>query len=1281
MVGLEEELISSGISKKKAVGVILIVGLFIGALAFSVTFLNLFFDTQRLEPNENLVGAIPQDPILTTPPMPWDPSVLADILDPEDLMDWLEDLDLNMTEEEMQEFLDDYLDDILEQYSDMLDGNIDDLDLSLFAGLIGAFLFSDEEVFRIYDYDTIDNVSGRLWKYECFDEFTGSKWESTSSLYNYNFYRYSDYLSEHPGQDIFNISMPLYPNTTGYSSFVLPNLFPIPFIMRNSVSAPNIDDTETQLSKTDFNSTTLTLDFTSTEDVNMTYELFGLDLPTYDEINSTAVDEDYTPNAIKNQYLQLPPDISTYISAHPHFESHYNDLDAIIQDSDTAAVVGYKIKQYLENNFEFNASHAFSNPPDPDEDMVERFCQLEEGVWSDFVSAYCAFGRAFGLASRYVDGYNTRNLEEVYDPLQDKNAALIKQSNIYNWAEVYVPTATDGSGRWVQVDVCENISPFIANQTTPFNISVSTDPEEIYRGGGSVNISATLSSVNQSVENRVITFRDESLNTIINSVSTDQNGSAWTTVNIDNTHTIGPHYISASYSGAINYTTYTVTGENTTVNSQLTDVSPSTVNISQDPTVNVQGYLSDPVSGNRISYASINFLLFDKNSTIPIPGALTPLSLGSITNLNGEFDVELNIDTSLPSGEYEIRADFNGTWAYYTDTDIYIETYTYINDSSNRMDLNLTKAETYSIWFYMDDIEADNNTSPVISRSSTLELKAKLLNETGGAVSGKSVSFYNYTGEFIGQNTTDSNGVALYYYEINNNIPAGPNRIYARYGGFSNSSYFVLDVPIKLSLSFPDPFSISKVSSPTDPEEFTIDGQLIDDQNNPVRYGYFNVFMYDAGSDESGYLIHETGNHYSSSSGIINVNYSVSDSTPSKNYTISLNFSGLFTYPDEVFPIDLTGIANFSTSEVGDNDLQVYDPYNITILFEINNTATRSTYDDINPPKTYQAEEDILFEIWINKSNNYAPQDSIAYLIDAYTNEELGRHTFDSSNQGYCNFTIAASSLDSGIHKINVRYEDDFLYDNYNFTYIVINESATININQPTSDLNIQRGVDNFVISGDVSDGSYNLRGLIVGLHLFNSTGYDVSDQINFAPGYSQNMTTNTDGTFTFDINSINLDLSQGRYKFRIDFNGSLYLYESSVLRVDLNNHMIHFNSSSIFMDLNAGTQIIQQDYYTLKYEDKYPQYWVDTDTLVVIGNLTWDNSSGISSETINVTVRDLNGDIIAFNDSVTTDQFGGFNVSLSIDESWPTRRSDTEIWVEFISTIEYVESSSKQFT
>ena len=285
--------------------------------------------------------------------------------------------------------------------------------------------------------------------------------------------------------------MPLSPNL-GPNSMVIPSFFPVPFIMQDSVYADNLDLGLVTLYKTDFNSTTIDLDFSSEDPVNMSYELFGLNLPSNSYINNSAVEPEDTPEFIKNQYLQLPLSIDTYINTHPYFKSHYDALKRIIKDTDNTFVVANKIRNYLQSNFTVGYDALTNDPADDGEDIVEWFSEHEEGLWPEFASAFCAFARTFNVSSRFVDGFNSWGIEEGYDIDEGKDYFAVKYLNIYNWAEIYVPTIS-GGGMWVQMDIIGESFGQGGNPMSNYNIEVFTNFTAGYRGQ-KANLTAILSS-------------------------------------------------------------------------------------------------------------------------------------------------------------------------------------------------------------------------------------------------------------------------------------------------------------------------------------------------------------------------------------------------------------------------------------------------------------------------------------------------------------------------------------------------------------------------------------------------------------------------------------------------------------------------------------------------------------------------------------------------------------------------------------------------------------------
>ena len=197
---------------------------------------------------------------------------------------------------------------------------------------------------------------------------------------------------------------------------------------------------------------------------------------------------------------------------------------------------------------------------------------------------------------------------------------------------------------------------------------------------------------------------------------------------------------------------------------------------------------------------------------------------------------------------------------------------------------------------------------------------------------------------------------------------------------------------------------------------------------------------------------------------------------------------------------------------------------------------------------------------------------------------------------------------------------------------------------------------------------------------LYNGTGVNVSQYLN-GPRVT---TTDSNGYFQFNIGSINMTCPKGPYTIRIDFNGTIYL--AGIPGIDtIPQYMGSNRSLPMSLNITAGAVIIKDTYYT-KYESDFPDIWQNGDTLYVMGSLELDNGNALSDVFINVTVRRISdGSVVASNASAKTDNFGAFNVSLSIDLTWtPSERSEHEIWVYFYpkdSGIDYVEYTELEFT
>ncbi|MFW9878162.1 MAG: transglutaminase family protein, partial [Candidatus Thorarchaeota archaeon] len=535
MSDLREEILGTGINKKKIIGIILVALLLIGMFAFSTVFISFLFGTQRPYPSKEKSETDPEDAELIKPPFPFDEDFWQDLLDqvddPEALLDML---------------------------SEMFDGDIDDLDLGNFSQGLLDLLFSgagEIEVFRVYNmtYYDFNQMFDVLWKYECFDEYTGEGWTSNAGTDLYDFYTYGDYLSNYfPDPELLKVKMPLSPDI-GINSMVIPTLFPTPFVIDGSFSAPNLIPASPTLYKDEYNSTIIDLSFSSDIDANMTFNMFGLynHLPSDIELNSTAVEAFWTPTYIENKYLQLPPTISIYKSNNPYFNAHFSILNGIIDPNDNAFWAACKIRNYLQTQFSFPLDPSLYNPAPEGTDVIEWFCETEQGVWSDFASAFCAFARAFGISSRFVDGFNSFWIEEFADPYEPPNENVgfaIKYKNLYNWAEIYVPTDISGNGKWVQFDIFDTFGgggggPILGGD---YNITVSTDQTSYIRPD-TATITATISSNTDPINNLTITFRDYTTGRIFGQDDTDISGIASIQSNFNISEIVGPHLIEARY--------------------------------------------------------------------------------------------------------------------------------------------------------------------------------------------------------------------------------------------------------------------------------------------------------------------------------------------------------------------------------------------------------------------------------------------------------------------------------------------------------------------------------------------------------------------------------------------------------------------------------------------------------------------------------------------------------------------------------------------------------------
>ncbi|KKM71453.1 hypothetical protein LCGC14_1430460 [marine sediment metagenome] len=1270
MSELREEILGAGVNKKKVIAVVLVAVLLTSFFSYSVFFISALFGSQRPSPNKEYKETPYEEVETILPPLPLD--ILLELLsffadNPELLADFLDVLDLEDFADVMEE---------------MLDGDIDNFDIGDFSqallpilGAAGALLLGEQDIFRVYnlsldtldDIDLLDNMQDFLWKYESFDEYNEHEWVSTAATEVIDFTLYSEYFSEYSTLDLLKIKRAISP-TVGLNKMVLGSLFPYPYILEDSLSASNLVPGSPILNKDEFNNSLIDLDFSTEDSVNLTYELFQTNLPSEQDINNSVVVVT-NPSAeylsLESRFTQLPPTIDDYKNTHPNFKSHYDALDLIINDDDNVFIKANKIKSYLQTNFIFSWDAVMNDPPGDTEDIVEWFCEQGEGLYAEFATAFNVFARAFNIPSRFVDGYRTKaqnlltgnyEVDKITDSQEGYHAVLIKYKHLYNWAEIFVPTNITGNGYWVQFD----IEPESAG-TGSFTLNLNSNITGGFRGQDA-NFTAVLSSPESSVADRTIIFVDLTSGTTVGQAQTDQNGQASVIVNITNSQVVGPHIIRASFQSLANDITPFMVYGDIVVN--LASVNPTIVNRSISDRTSIQGYVNDPVANQRVENATVEFVLLNKGTNNRITNAFNITY--TETNSTGYFDTVVNVNSSVIVGSYEVRVDFNGSWGGLP------LALGYMSNSSNRIELNITEEIPpipYMLLFSINGTPTDYNYAAlnvnnlwVVKRGQQLNLSITLINEgTMNPVSGENVYFYDYTNgnSPIGSDMTDINGNASISYYIGPNNKSGPTLVYAQFNSYSNYSYYIVNESISVNINnYSSPLQVDVSGSQE--LNFNIICNLTDSNGNPIGYSDLDLKMNRSSTDFTGYLTPAPANPVSDPSGssVFNFYRGVNSSTPVNNYTLRLEFNGSFDFSSYPYSATFTNLPDFYNLTEITRELRVYDYNDVQIYFFVNGSATREVYDDSNKPKRFSPGDDVNFTAYVNISSKAPISGENLTIWDDYSNTMLDNYTFPGVYNNH-SFIINTTGFHAGIHRIRIQIEN---YPTWNTTFIIINETVTIKVN-PTLPKRI-RNSENLTVSGYVVNETTGLRGLLVSLQLFNSTGGNYSQYLIID---SRFYTTENNGYFEFVINLISITCPQGNYSLRIDFNGSISL--AGTPRIGpIQNYMINTNSSLIALNITAGTNITLDGYHTKL--GLNPTMWYNTDILYVYGNLTWDNeTTPITDMFINVTIRELDGTVIAFNDTVQTDSItGDFNISLVVDSNWPAFRSDTEIWIEFNS-------------
>ncbi|MCC6165895.1 MAG: hypothetical protein IT329_01585 [Caldilineaceae bacterium] len=155
-------------------------------------------------------------------------------------------------------------------------------------------------------------------------------------------------------------------------------------------------------------------------DVNEQYQVVSMQTA----ITERALVEASTeyPDAIREQYLQLPDNFSERVAA---------DAVAITAGAATPFDKARAVESALRSTIPYNDN---IEAPPPDRDPVEYFLyDIREGYCDYYATAMVVMLRSLGIPSRVVSGY----AEGVYDP--EIGLFTVTERDAHTWVEVYFP--------------------------------------------------------------------------------------------------------------------------------------------------------------------------------------------------------------------------------------------------------------------------------------------------------------------------------------------------------------------------------------------------------------------------------------------------------------------------------------------------------------------------------------------------------------------------------------------------------------------------------------------------------------------------------------------------------------------------------------------------------------------------------------------------------------------------------------------------------------------------
>ncbi|OCT16076.1 hypothetical protein A8709_10715 [Paenibacillus pectinilyticus] len=190
---------------------------------------------------------------------------------------------------------------------------------------------------------------------------------------------------------------------------------------------------------------------------------------SYYKITVQPVKEDATlltadtapyPEAISNEYLQLPPSLPRTVR---------NLAEQITASRPTPYAKAVAIEQYLSQTYPYSLEKP--TPPSRSEDFVSHFLFVDQTGYCDhFSTAMVVMLRSVGVPARWVKGFAPGTAQGANDD-EGLQEVVIRNQDAHSWVEVYFP-----SMGWVPFEPTPGFAGVSVDQPRDAVSTVALDP-------------------------------------------------------------------------------------------------------------------------------------------------------------------------------------------------------------------------------------------------------------------------------------------------------------------------------------------------------------------------------------------------------------------------------------------------------------------------------------------------------------------------------------------------------------------------------------------------------------------------------------------------------------------------------------------------------------------------------------------------------------------------------------------------------------------------------------